>query len=87
MSKVILRLNLEDNLVSLDIALKIKIWTASNFPATLLTKIFSILFYLKLLRGIGGIVDSESVLRSAWILLSRVRDPPLAPMPDGGLKA
>ncbi|GFO24097.1 hypothetical protein PoB_005060200 [Plakobranchus ocellatus] len=36
-------------------------------------------------RGIvGGMVDSESALRSARILLSRVRAPTLAPWPDGG---
>ncbi|GFO05607.1 hypothetical protein PoB_003211200 [Plakobranchus ocellatus] len=31
-------------------------------------------------------VDSESALRSAGSLLSRVRAPPLAPWPDGGPK-
>ncbi|GFO18620.1 hypothetical protein PoB_004512500 [Plakobranchus ocellatus] len=35
-------------------------------------------------RGVGGIVASESALRSAGNLLSRVRAPPPAPWPDGG---
>ncbi|GFO10986.1 hypothetical protein PoB_003749100 [Plakobranchus ocellatus] len=35
-------------------------------------------------RGVGSTVASESALRSARILLSRVRAPPLAPWPDGG---
>ncbi|GFN86252.1 hypothetical protein PoB_001275800 [Plakobranchus ocellatus] len=34
--------------------------------------------------GVGGIVDSESALRSAGTLLSRVRAPLSAPWPDGG---
>ncbi|GFN99660.1 spherulin-1b [Plakobranchus ocellatus] len=37
--------------------------------------------------GVGGTVDSESALRSAGNLLSRVRAPPLVPWLDGGLKA
>ncbi|GFO08010.1 hypothetical protein PoB_003451500 [Plakobranchus ocellatus] len=36
------------------------------------------------LRGVGGTVASESALRSAGTLLSRVRAPPSAPWPDGG---
>ncbi|GFN91076.1 hypothetical protein PoB_001758200 [Plakobranchus ocellatus] len=35
-------------------------------------------------RGIGGTVASESALRSAGTLLSRVQHPPSAPWPDGG---
>ncbi|GFO43647.1 hypothetical protein PoB_007015200 [Plakobranchus ocellatus] len=35
-------------------------------------------------RGVGGTVASESALRSAGTLLSRVRAPPPAPWPDGG---
>ncbi|GFO33929.1 hypothetical protein PoB_006043400 [Plakobranchus ocellatus] len=34
--------------------------------------------------GVGGTVDSESVLRSAGTLLLRVRASPMAPWPDGG---
>ncbi|GFO28583.1 hypothetical protein PoB_005508800, partial [Plakobranchus ocellatus] len=34
--------------------------------------------------GVGGTVASESALRSAGTLLSRVRAPPTAPWPDGG---
>ncbi|GFO14956.1 hypothetical protein PoB_004146100 [Plakobranchus ocellatus] len=34
--------------------------------------------------GVGGTVASESALRSAGTLLSRVRAPPPAPWPDGG---
>ncbi|GFO32426.1 hypothetical protein PoB_005893100 [Plakobranchus ocellatus] len=34
--------------------------------------------------GVGGTVASESVLRSAGTLMSRVRAPPLAPWPDRG---
>ncbi|GFN77344.1 hypothetical protein PoB_000385000 [Plakobranchus ocellatus] len=34
--------------------------------------------------GVGGTVASESALRSAGTLLSRVRAPPPAPCPDGG---
>ncbi|GFO45536.1 hypothetical protein PoB_007204100 [Plakobranchus ocellatus] len=34
--------------------------------------------------GVGGTVSSESALRSAVILLLRVRAPPPAPWPDGG---
>ncbi|GFN90778.1 hypothetical protein PoB_001728400 [Plakobranchus ocellatus] len=34
--------------------------------------------------GVGGTVASESALRSAGILLSRVRAPPTAPWPVGG---
>ncbi|GFN86275.1 hypothetical protein PoB_001278100 [Plakobranchus ocellatus] len=37
--------------------------------------------------GVGGTVVSESVLRSSGTLLSRVRTPPPAPWPEGGLKA
>ncbi|GFO12680.1 hypothetical protein PoB_003918500 [Plakobranchus ocellatus] len=37
--------------------------------------------------GIGGTVVSESALRSAGTLLSRVRAPPPAPWPDGGPKS
>ncbi|GFO11440.1 hypothetical protein PoB_003794500 [Plakobranchus ocellatus] len=36
------------------------------------------------LGGVGDTVDSESALRSAEILLSRVRAPPPAPRPDRG---
>ncbi|GFO18098.1 hypothetical protein PoB_004460300 [Plakobranchus ocellatus] len=32
--------------------------------------------------GVGGTVDSESALRSAGTLLSRVRAPPPAPWPN-----
>ncbi|GFO41820.1 hypothetical protein PoB_006832500 [Plakobranchus ocellatus] len=39
---------------------------------------------LHFLRGVGGTVASESALRSAGILLSRVRAPLPAPWPDGG---
>ncbi|GFO03677.1 frizzled-9-like [Plakobranchus ocellatus] len=35
-------------------------------------------------RGVGGTVASESALRSAGTLLSRVRAPPTASWPDGG---
>ncbi|GFO33904.1 hypothetical protein PoB_006040900 [Plakobranchus ocellatus] len=35
-------------------------------------------------RGVGGKVASESALRSAGTLQSRVRAPPPAPWPDGG---
>ncbi|GFN99310.1 hypothetical protein PoB_002581600 [Plakobranchus ocellatus] len=35
-------------------------------------------------RGVGGTVASESALKSAWILQSRVRAPPPALWPDGG---
>ncbi|GFO07900.1 hypothetical protein PoB_003440500 [Plakobranchus ocellatus] len=38
-------------------------------------------------RGVGGTVASESVMRSAGILLSRVRAPPPAPWPKGGLES
>ncbi|GFO16716.1 hypothetical protein PoB_004322100 [Plakobranchus ocellatus] len=34
-------------------------------------------------RGVGGTVASESALRPAATLLSRVRAPPPAPWPDG----
>ncbi|GFO49839.1 hypothetical protein PoB_007634400 [Plakobranchus ocellatus] len=34
--------------------------------------------------GVGGTVASESALRSAGTILSRVRAPPPAPWPDGG---
>ncbi|GFO03626.1 hypothetical protein PoB_003013100 [Plakobranchus ocellatus] len=34
--------------------------------------------------GVGGTVVSESTLRSAGTILSRVRAPPQAPWPDGG---
>ncbi|GFO38112.1 hypothetical protein PoB_006461700 [Plakobranchus ocellatus] len=34
--------------------------------------------------GVGGTVASESALRSAGTILSRVRTPPPAPWPDGG---
>ncbi|GFO42410.1 hypothetical protein PoB_006891500 [Plakobranchus ocellatus] len=34
--------------------------------------------------GVSGTVASESALRSAGTLLSRVRAPPPAPWPDGG---
>ncbi|GFN74586.1 hypothetical protein PoB_000109200 [Plakobranchus ocellatus] len=37
-----------------------------------------------IIRGVGGSVVSESALRSAGTLLSRVRAPPRAPWPDGG---
>ncbi|GFO08015.1 hypothetical protein PoB_003452000 [Plakobranchus ocellatus] len=36
------------------------------------------------LWGIGGSVDSESALRSAGTLQSRVQAPPPVPWPDGG---
>ncbi|GFO44625.1 hypothetical protein PoB_007113000 [Plakobranchus ocellatus] len=35
-------------------------------------------------RGVGGTVASESALRSAGTLLSRIRAPPPAPWPYGG---
>ncbi|GFO05942.1 hypothetical protein PoB_003244700 [Plakobranchus ocellatus] len=38
------------------------------------------------LGGVGDTVACESALRSAGTLLSRVRAPPSAPRPDGGLK-
>ncbi|GFN91509.1 hypothetical protein PoB_001801500 [Plakobranchus ocellatus] len=44
---------------------------------------FSILHNLNETRGVGGTVASESALRSAGTLLSRVRSPPPAPWPDG----
>ncbi|GFO28359.1 hypothetical protein PoB_005486400 [Plakobranchus ocellatus] len=34
--------------------------------------------------GVGGKLASESFLRSAWTLLSLVRDPPPAPRQDEG---
>ncbi|GFN95883.1 hypothetical protein PoB_002238900 [Plakobranchus ocellatus] len=37
--------------------------------------------------GVGGTVACESALRSAGTFLSRVRAPPSAPRPDGGLKS
>ncbi|GFO36313.1 hypothetical protein PoB_006281800, partial [Plakobranchus ocellatus] len=40
--------------------------------------------YTTQVRGVGGTVVSESALRSAGTLLSRVRVPPPAPWPDGG---
>ncbi|GFO02084.1 hypothetical protein PoB_002858900 [Plakobranchus ocellatus] len=40
-----------------------------------------------IVRGVGGTVASESALRSAGTLLSRVRAPPPAPWPDGGPEA
>ncbi|GFO11444.1 hypothetical protein PoB_003794900 [Plakobranchus ocellatus] len=48
-----------------------------------------VVYYLQqglwgLVEGVGGTVASESVLRSAGTLLSRVRVPPPAPWPDGG---
>ncbi|GFO29575.1 hypothetical protein PoB_005608000 [Plakobranchus ocellatus] len=39
------------------------------------------------LKGVGGTVVSESALRSAGTLLSRVQAPPPAPWPDGGPKS
>ncbi|GFO47927.1 hypothetical protein PoB_007443200 [Plakobranchus ocellatus] len=44
-------------------------------------------FYSQLLRDVGGTVVSESVLRSAGTLLSRVRAPMPAPWHDGGPKS
>ncbi|GFO48098.1 hypothetical protein PoB_007460300 [Plakobranchus ocellatus] len=38
----------------------------------------------KKLQNAGASVASESALRSAGILLSRVRAPPPTPLPDGG---
>ncbi|GFO28061.1 hypothetical protein PoB_005456600 [Plakobranchus ocellatus] len=37
-----------------------------------------------LIGGVGGTVARESALRSAGTLLSQVRAPPPAPLPDGG---
>ncbi|GFO45001.1 hypothetical protein PoB_007150600 [Plakobranchus ocellatus] len=37
--------------------------------------------------GVGGSVVTESALRSAGTLMSRVRAPPPAPWPDGGPKS
>ncbi|GFO12104.1 hypothetical protein PoB_003860900 [Plakobranchus ocellatus] len=36
------------------------------------------------IRGVSGIVDIESALRSAKTLLSRIRALPPVPWPDGG---
>ncbi|GFN76957.1 hypothetical protein PoB_000346300 [Plakobranchus ocellatus] len=38
-------------------------------------------------RGDGGTMASESALRSAWALLSRIRTPPGATWPEEGLKS
>ncbi|GFO30561.1 hypothetical protein PoB_005706600 [Plakobranchus ocellatus] len=41
-------------------------------------------FIYPLMGSVGGTVASESALRSAGTILSRVRAPPPAPWPDGG---
>ncbi|GFO45014.1 acetylcholine receptor subunit alpha [Plakobranchus ocellatus] len=47
-------------------------------------RLFIYLYEIISFGGVGGTVASESALRSAGTLLSRVRAPPPAPWPDGG---
>ncbi|GFO16207.1 hypothetical protein PoB_004271200 [Plakobranchus ocellatus] len=63
---------------------KTKIYVSSECLETERWRLEGALHGIKLTRGVGGSVASESALRSAGTRLSRVRTPPPASWPDGG---
>ncbi|GFO47741.1 hypothetical protein PoB_007424600 [Plakobranchus ocellatus] len=63
---------------------RFKILNGSYSLPTSAASAFNSVFPLSHKWGVGGTVASESALRSAGTLLSRVRAPPPAPWPDGG---